>query len=253
MFYSEADVQDLLQKGEDVPRKALAIREAYIVKPFGNEKAQEYARHGFGRRIKIVSRCIERIFDLIPPTQDIPPEEENRTDTVIHVHTLMTNLYGCIDNLAWVWCYEKNIVDRRGNPIRRNDVGLRVSNREVRNSFSDEFQTYLATMDRWFEYLVNFRDALSHRIPMYIPPFSIDPRHEEKYNDLESQKLPAILEGNFKRLDALEQQLMQLAHFRPVLVHSFSEDGRQVPFHSQTIADFLTVEEIAKKMLEEFE
>src|SRR5258705_3509371 len=33
----------------------------------------------------------------------------------------------------------------------------------------------LSKLDTWFEYLVEYRDALAHRIPLYIPPGGVRP------------------------------------------------------------------------------
>jgi hypothetical protein len=78
--------------------------------------------------------------------------------------------YGCVDNLAWIWVHE------RGIAVNRRHVGLRRHNKEVRNTFSPEFHSYLESLDSWFEYLVDYRDALAHRIPLYIPPGGARPK-----------------------------------------------------------------------------
>src|SRR3546814_11603884 len=57
-----------------------------------------------------------------------------------------------------------------GQPLNRNDIGLRPKSKKVRASLPQELQDYLSGHDEWFRYLENYRDALAHRVPLYIPP-----------------------------------------------------------------------------------
>jgi hypothetical protein len=42
----------------------------------------------------------------------------------------------------------------------------------VRTSLSQEFQDYLKALEAW--HLADLRQALAHRIPLYIPPYVIE-------------------------------------------------------------------------------
>ena len=68
-------------------------------------------------------------------------------------------------------------------------------NRGYRESFSAEFQAYLQELDAWFGQLENFRHALAHRIPLYIPPYIIDPKNEQAYRELEAGMNAALARG----------------------------------------------------------
>ena len=106
------------------------------------------------------------VYKIIPPKTVRVPSRDKLFDAQINIQACIANVYGCIDNLAWVWVYEKDL-DKK---IQRNRVGLRNSNAQVRASLRPAFRTYLEARDDWMEYLVDFRDALAHRIPLYIPP-----------------------------------------------------------------------------------
>ena len=45
----------------------------------------------------------------------------------------------------------------------------------------------------------------------------------------------------------------KLAVFNPIMTHSFEEEAKIVVFHAQLIADFNTIEELGRKMLEELD
>jgi hypothetical protein len=157
------------------------------------------------------------------------------------------NTYGCVDNLAWVWVHERGLAQG----IDRRQVGLRKHNKKVRDTLSFEMRAYLDTLDGWFDYLVDYRDAVAHRIPLYIPPGGVRPKDHEKAKRLEERKsamLNALRPSEYERLDA---QQLKLLVFHPLICHSFNEMPAPMAFHPQLIADFLTVEELGYKMLAE--
>ena len=107
-------------------------------------------------------RCIQNVFELIPMETDEVPVREVLHDAQINIQSFFANVYGCIDNLAWVWVYEKGLDAN----IHRNRVGLRAKHTEVRSSLSGALQGYLTTLDPWLDYIIEYRDALAHRIPL---------------------------------------------------------------------------------------
>jgi hypothetical protein len=89
-------------------------------------------------------------------------------DAAIAIQAFTMNAFGCIDNIAWIWVHEKDIKNGNGTELQRKHVGLRKP--KVHDKLTKEFQAYLATRQDWFDSLVDFRDSLAHRIPLYIPP-----------------------------------------------------------------------------------
>ena len=47
---------------------------------------------------------------------------------------------------------------------------------------------YLTGLGDWFDHIIDFRDALVHRIPLYIPPYIVSQDNDAKYQALEDQK-----------------------------------------------------------------
>lgn len=215
---------------------------------YGNGRAAEYAQHGYSRRLGTLKRCIENVFTLIAPDMSDVPERNVLHDAQINIQAFYANVYGSIDNLAWLWVFERDLE----RTISRNRVGFRAKNVELRRTLSDEFRGYLESLDPWLEYLIEYRDALAHRIPLYIPPGNVLKKNKDEFNRLERQMTEALYvreDGfEYERLKAEQQKLLV---FQPFIAHSVNEATGMPVFHAQMLTDFVTVEEIGYKMLDE--
>jgi hypothetical protein len=215
---------------------------------YSSEQAAEHARHGYLRRLGTLRRCIENVFALIPPETNDIPDRNVLHDAQINIQTFVANVYGCIDNLAWVWLYESGLVGK----IHRSRVGLRSKHTEVRATLSASLQAYLQKIDPWLDYLIEYRDALAHRIPLYIPPGGVPTKNVDAYNDLAQRIMDALYVLNdgfeYERLSAEQEKLLV---FQPLITHSVKETTAHFAFHVQMLADFLTVEELGYKVLDE--
>jgi hypothetical protein len=131
------------------------------------EKAREYLHYGVGRRLEVIERCIENIFLIFPVERNNLLCREELIDVMINLHAFFVNIFGLLDNLAWVLIHEKKLA----GIIDKKKVGL--FKRETKKYLPNKFCQYLDSpqMKLWHEqYLTNYRDAFSHRIPLYVPP-----------------------------------------------------------------------------------
>ena len=199
----------------------------------------------------MLARCITNVFDEIPPERTELPSRDELTDATINIQSFVFNVFGAIDNLAWVWMSEKGQKRNDGTPIPDTHIGLGPKNESVRLTLSQEFQDYLKTLDTWFTHLVDLRHSLAHRIPLYIPPYVIEAKDEQAYREFEAQMAEAAKKGDFKEYDRLSTEQLRLGRFRPWVQHSFEEKAEPVVFHARILADFNTVDELAHKMLSE--
>ncbi|MGH7489605.1 MAG: hypothetical protein ACREMY_28990, partial [bacterium] len=138
-----------------------------------------------------------------------------------------------------------------GSDLDPKSVSLR--SKVVSKVFSDEFRTFLDSREQWFEELKHFRDALAHRIPLYIPPFIIGPDVVEEYNRLERASYDALKARKLNEYESLRAEQEKLGRFRPWMTHSRSESAPTIVFHYQLLADFNTVDEFGRAMLDELE
>lgn len=198
---------------------------------FKNDRAREFATHGFSRRIRTLTHCIENVFNRLPPDDDAIPTTEACIDAAAYVQAFLFNIFGALDNLAWTWVQEKDIKNQDGGQLKETRVGLGKKFRDIRRTFSPLFRGYLDGHQDWFKHLADFRHALAHRIPLYIPRYAIVNHKEYAY--LQAQKEAVV--GDPQEFDRLTQEQMKHVQFQPVMVHSFSEKSSRIVFHPQIL------------------
>ena len=82
----------------------------------------------------------------------------------------MLNVVGCLDNLAWIWVYEKDVTSKNGTELDPKSVGLWRT--QVRNSLSRKFQDHLDKREPWFASIKGFRDS-SHTEFLFTLPLTL--------------------------------------------------------------------------------
>jgi hypothetical protein len=247
MFFSQQAIEEMSGGFRSMDERSDALVLAYASFAFRNDRAREFATHGFSRRMRTMTHCIENVFDRLPPDENAIPTTEACIDAAAYVQAFLFNVFGALDNLAWTWVEERGIRNRDGGQIKETRVGLGKKYKEIRRTFSPQFRGYLDAHQDWFKHLVDFRHALAHRIPLYIPRYAIV--NQEKYAELQAQKDAVV--GDPREFDRLTEEQMRHVQFQPVMVHSLSEKSPRVVFHPQLLADFAMVEEIARRMLAE--
>jgi len=205
------------------------------------ERAREYVGHGICRRLKTIRRCIDNIFTIFPVERTKLLSEEERRDLQINLHAFTINISGLPDNLAWVYVLEKGLT------MKPSHVGLFKEN--MQKCLPVEVRAYLESGDikKWYkDYAKNYRDALAHRIPLYVPPSIHTPIHEQRYRELDEKIKGEVKNRNFDRAQTLSEEQEALGSICPAFLHSFSDIDACAPvnFHPQVIADARTVMEI---------
>lgn len=210
-----------------------------------NARAKEYLFHGVARRLDVIERCVENIYSIFPLRREKLLCRDELKDVDINLHAFFINIFGLLDNMAWVAVYETNGLKE----INKKGVGLYKA--ETQECLSDGFKEYLNTdtMKKWHdEYLKNYRDALSHRIPLYVPPKNLKPEQKEQEASFDQKLRQAIKSQNFDEMSILQEEMDKIGGPAPFFMHSLSEtDNKIVMLHAQVITDFGTVEEIVEK------
>jgi len=253
MYFDQATINDLNIERRAVPGRCQVLLERYMFREYRHDRTHEFVRHGLGRRLKTLTRCVESVFEILPPDFDGLPDKDELSDAAINIQAFVFNVFGAIDNLAWIYVYESELTRTNGAPLHRADVGLRANNQIVRGSLSAEFRTYLEGIEHWFANLEEFRPALAHRLPLAIPPYVVPDERMPAWRQLEEQINVALRERDLDRHDRLSEEQRAHGSFAPLITHSFEENAIPVRFHPQLIADFGAVEEIAERMLQELE
>jgi hypothetical protein len=254
MTYSAEALAQLVDGHAAIPGTAGQLTERFLLWPFNSARAREMAIEGFVRRVRTMARCIENVFRELPPSTEGEPDDNVRHNAEVNVQAAVVHAFGACDNLAWIWVSERAIVEPNGAPLRDQWVGLKPGHNLVRNSFSAEFRDHIATFDDWFDrYLKNFRDALVHRIPLYIPPFVVQQDDEARYRALEHSRLQAALIGDHALANQISNDIAALKRFRAWMQHSFIDEAAPIAFHAQMLADFNTVADLGNRVLDELD
>jgi hypothetical protein len=212
------------------------------------DKSKEYLHQGAERRLGVIKRCVENIFSIFPADRGSLLCHDELADVEINLHAFFVNISGLLDNLAWVVIYEKQLAD----VIDKERVGL--FRKETKKHLSSAFCQYLNSnqMKIWHgQYLKNYRDALSHRIPLYVPPQTLNVEQKELWEKIEKKIANSFKSRDFDAVDKLRSEQNNIGSICPVFVHALSEN-KPLFLHVQLISDFMTIEEIIEKYCEMF-
>ena len=249
MSYSEESLQGLEDQILGLQGSCNDLNSSYLEREFTNEKAKEFVRCGLCRRLSLMTRCVEMVFEVLPPNSQEVPDGNLNHEVTIYLQAFVFNAYGCLENLAHIWVLEKNVKQENGHPLPRTWVGLGSKNDVVLKSLPKSFADHLSEIRVWYENLESFRHALAHRIPLYIPPGYLADEKVAEYADIQTRINEAVRGRDFEAADRLEDAQRALLSFHPIVAHLIGENLNILYFHAQMLNDFHTVREIASRLL----
>ncbi len=212
------------------------------------KKAKEYLSHGVMRRLGIIKRSIENAFTIFPVERDNLLSKNELADVGINLHAFFVNIFGILDNLAWVVIHENQLTAK----IDKKSIGLFIG--KTQKCFTEEFRSYLnsGSIKKWYdEYLKNYRDALSHRIPLYVIPKTLNPEQKMQMEQIENKIANCYKSLDLDPIDKLREEQESIGDVCPFFGQALSEN-KDVVLHAQIIADFNTIEEIVEKYCQMF-
>jgi hypothetical protein len=203
---------------------------------------RDYLQYGVGRRLNIIQLSMRKIYELFPPCQDEPLPEETIHEVQVYLQAFVINVSGIFDNWAWAFVFKHDLLEKIGGKL---SVGMFLP--RTQQCLPASLRDYVTTEPRisWHKkYMKDYRDALAHRIPLYVPPFRIDPKDEERYGQLELRKQALFERHDWAELDRIDDEQKSLGKALPVFLGDFSSP--EVYFHPQLNADGGLVLEFAK-------
>ncbi len=212
------------------------------------DEAKEYLTHGVMRRMGIIKRSIENVFTIFPIERIKLLSMDELRDVDINLHAFYINIFGLLDNMAWVFIHEKQLTAE----ISKMSVGL--YKKKMQKYLMEEFRHYLNSerMKKWHtEYLKNYRDALSHRIPLYVPPKTLTPEQASQVEQIENKIADCWDPLDLDMIEKLHKEHDSIGDICFLIKHAFSE-SKSIVLHAQLIADFNTIEEIVERYCEMF-
>lgn len=249
IMFTPDQIQQLRYGYLQVEQTYFKLMSTYLSFNTKDPKSREYIVHGFLRRVSTLRRCIQNVYSIYPPDRSDIPSRKECVDLAINLQSLVFNVFGSIDNLAWIWATEEKLTTDAGGSLRPRDISFKK--KLLRETLPSGFLDYLDSLKDWFSYMEDFRHALAHRIPLYVPPYTVTPANIEKHDELEKQKNSVMGRGDFEEYERLNSEQVKLGRFTPAMTHSHTEAPGSVAFHAQVLADWNTVGELADKFLEQ--
>ncbi len=248
MPYSDESLQELATNYGKVTDGLRKLFERFLteVSPkLTTPRAKEYLDHGVCRRLRVLERSIERIYEIFPPNRKEKLTRDELSDVQIYLHAFVINLFGMLDNLAWVYVLEYGLEAEVGG---HKGVGLYAKGSQ--NILPPDLKEYLnrESTRNWYEaYVKNYRDALAHRIPLYVPPLVVTDAEATKWKELDSRIWESIQNQEFEELEDLKREKDSLGIVCDMFSHSFSEtESKTLYIHAQLLADGATVIELCE-------
>lgn len=203
--------------------------------------ARKFLAHGVGRRLSILKRSCEAIFEIFPPERDSVLNRGEVTEVQIYLHAFVMNLFGVFDSWAWAFVHFHDLAETIGRPT---NVGMFRD--ETRRHLPPRLREYLEDpeISSWHrDYLKSYRDALAHRIPLYVPPASYSQADQLRHRQLENEKARLFGEQRWDELDAVWDEQDQIGDPCAVFLHEVEPGRRSQPvyFHPQILSDGITV------------
>lgn len=250
-LYAGYDLNLLIEQLQERHVASEKLGESLLLLEYTCPKVGEIAKHGVIRRLNLLDHLAHKIFETIAPNE-AEPSRASQLDVTAFLQAFIFNIFGTIDNLAWLWTEEKALRKSNGQPLSAAQIGLypRKKYTIVRDSLPPAIEDYLENANEWSQYLANYRHALAHRIPLYIPPKRLSAHDREAYAKSDIKIREAFVKGDPK---AAREELFtqsQFGSFHPVMMHSFLENAQPVMFHGQIICDLWTVHEITSRFLD---
>lgn len=243
MTFNAEQVEELHRELEEVIKalNALLLQTVQVGQKQENEHTKEFLLSGLGRRLKILRYSLLTIFRLFPPEATRPIASDDLEGVQVAHHAFVMNLYGTFENWAWAFVSRHGLLGAIGD---RKKIGLFL--RSTQQFLPVPLKAYLAseTMIRWHtDYLKNYRDALAHRIPLYIPPAAYTHEEGARYMKLDREECEHIVAQRWDDLERARQEKDALGSAYPVFLHSLSdEEGlRPILLHPQIISDAKTI------------
>jgi hypothetical protein len=206
-----------------------------------NEKVRQYLHHGVGRRLNVMQLAIRKIYELFPPDQVEILPKETINEVQVYLQAFVINVAGIFDNWAWAFVLRHGLLDAVGG---RRGVGMFL--RSTQQCLPQSLNIYVTTdpIRNWYAvYMKDFRDALAHRIPLYVPPSRLDPSLMETYRAMGVRKEELYAAQDWDELQRVSDEQERLGKAYPVFLKDFERPA--VPMHPQINGDGVTVLDFA--------
>lgn len=250
--YSQTTINELIEHQVDqkLQLQKLMIECIQQGQTLPESLAREHMVRGAGRRLGVLAHSIERIFSLFPLSTTKLLHRDALADIEVNLHAFLMNLYGVFENWGWAYVLRHDLEQSVGG---RKGIGL--FNRRTQKFLPPILRDYLASgpVPEWHEkYLKNYRDALAHRIPPYLPPSELTPEEGQRFNELEAEKMDCLRNRDLDRLERVNAKQANIGRPSWTFLHAYSEvePPRPLLLHGQLLTDSMGVVECGRLFID---
>ena len=190
--------------------------------------------------------CLHEIFEVFPPDRHTLLEDHERLRVEVALQAFLINLFGVFDNAAWVFLHEKNV------SLKRSSIGLFLP--PTQKHLPEPLVAFVTEpqIASWHEkYVKPYRDALAHRIPLYVPPMGLTEPEHSRFSELQDAIFTALRDGDLSKVEVLQKEQGGLGSVLPVYAHSLSAaEGagkKDCWLHPQVLVDAKTAVAVLNK------
>ena len=248
----EEKLRELETAHFDVRFKLLRLAERLQV-----PRAKTFANEGLGRRLTLIARAAQNIYEIYPPDRSAFLDSDECADIAINFHAFIINLYAMFDNIAWV------VILEAGQQLEPMKIG--PYSKKALAFFPKRLQDYLEqpTVKSWYDqYGKLYRDSTAHRIAPYLPQRAYNTTEGKCIEELRAQSMQMLLEANSQaspheknvQLDKrqeLENQIEALGRNSLLMLLSLTAEDALPPIyiHQQLLCDWGLAHELVLEFI----
>ncbi len=246
--YTDEQIRDYEEGRREWMRRGDDLTDTALSYPFQNLRAEQFSREGFVRRLNYLDHAMYRLADIYPPNL-IKASRGTVRDAELLVQSFVMNVFGAIDNLAWVWVLERGIKRPDGKELRRTEVvfdGPQACT--LVESLTPALHTVICEGGEWFKALRTYRDGVAHQIPIYIPRL-LNEDEAQKATNLSIAINEAVAARSHKLVHDLLDERSSLGDYGAFM----ALNGEQSPMmlHPQMVCDLATVVNLGETLFAE--
>lgn len=247
-LYSPEQIEQYEQTRDDWLKRVDNLLDRVIMQHFSVERAGQFAREGFGRRLGYLKHAILRISEVYPPNAVEPTRDQVR-DAEMLLQAFAINVFGAIDNLAWVWSLEKHVTHSDGSPLKPRERCFEGKNAKLlRNSLTPPIINALDNGKDWFTTIGKYRHGVAHQIPIYIPQL-LNREDQENLRIINQEIDKYITYGDYNNLASLFNQKFNLGKYGSYM--ALTGEIAPMKIHPQMVCDVATVVNLGEILFDE--
>ena len=248
MQYSEEQLWDYETDRLEWLDRADKLRDTVLLWLFRSARAEKIARTGFVRRIGYLEHALVRLSEIYPPNLTGASRDIVR-DAELLLQVFVMNVFGAIDNLAFIWALERKVTAPDGRQLSKQEtVFIGTRSKQIRESLTPMVRSTIDSASEWFKLIGAYRHGVAHQIPIYIPRL-LTKEDQQEAEGLDLALKAAFADGDRSKWGELFDKRHTLGDFGGLM----ALDGVEKPLvlHPQVVCDLATVVELGEVIFKE--